>query len=60
LVTHFGTFELRDSPVLPAPGPTPQTVAIARPRLNNREECLVAMPVVRPKTAQPQSREIEL
>ena len=63
LVTHYGTFELRDSPVLPAPGATPQTVAITRPRPSNLEERIVAMPVARPKPAhasQPQSREIEL
>jgi len=63
LVTHYGTFELRDSPVLPAPGATPQTVAIARPRPSNREERMVAMPASRAKTAhalQPQSCEIEL
>jgi radical SAM superfamily enzyme YgiQ (UPF0313 family) len=61
LVTHYGDFELRDSPVLPAPTPAPPTVAVTRPRPKCNEDRLVAMPAVRPKVAHvPQSREIEL
>jgi radical SAM superfamily enzyme YgiQ (UPF0313 family) len=30
LLTHYGTFEKRESPLLPAPGPTPATVAVRR------------------------------
>jgi radical SAM superfamily enzyme YgiQ (UPF0313 family) len=31
VVTHYGTFEERVSPLLPAPGPTPRTVSVCRP-----------------------------
>jgi hypothetical protein len=63
LVTHYGTFEMRDSPILPAPGPTPKTVPIARSLPASREERIVALPGVRPKPVhapQPQCCEIEL
>jgi len=32
VVTHYGTFEKRVSPSVPAPSPAPETVAIHRPR----------------------------
>jgi radical SAM superfamily enzyme YgiQ (UPF0313 family) len=51
LVTHYGSFELRDSPILPAPGPTPRTVPIARPAQSSREERMVAMPAARARAA---------
>jgi hypothetical protein len=63
LVTHYGTFELRDSTILPAPGPTPKTVSIARPRPASREDRLIALPGVRPIPAHaplPPYCEIEL
>ncbi len=31
VLTHYGRFENRGSPLLPAPGPTPPTVAVRRP-----------------------------
>jgi hypothetical protein len=51
LVTHYGTFERRDSPILPAPGPTPGSVAIARPRPGRCEDRVLFPPVVWPKPA---------
>jgi hypothetical protein len=51
LVTHYGTFEPRDSTILPAPGPTPQTVAITRPQSGKRDDRLVALPGTQPKPA---------
>jgi len=63
LVTHYGDFELRDSPILPAPGPTPQTVAITRPRRSHCDERVVSLPGIRPKPAhapQPPCCELEL
>jgi hypothetical protein len=43
LVTHYGTFELHDSPILPAPGPQPQSVPIAQPLLCIREPRIDSM-----------------
>jgi hypothetical protein len=64
LVTHYGTFELRTSPDLPAPGPTPPSVAIARPRTGVGEDRIASLPdVVRARPApvlQPQCCESEL
>jgi len=63
LVTHYGTFEPCDSTLLPAPGPTPQTVAIARPRSGQHDERIVSLPGARPKPAPthlPQSPSCEL
>jgi hypothetical protein len=63
LLTHYGTFELCDSTILPAPGPRPNTVPITRPRPASREERIVSLPGVRPMPAhapQPQCCEIEL
>jgi len=63
LVTHYGTFELCDSTILPAPGPRPNTVPITRPRPASREERIISLPGVRPMPAhapQPQCCEIEL
>ncbi len=63
LVTHYGNFELCDSPILPAPGPTPLTVPISRPVGGSREERMVAMPATRARPAhspQPLGCEIEL
>jgi radical SAM superfamily enzyme YgiQ (UPF0313 family) len=37
LVTHYGAFEQKVSPSLPAPGPAPRTVPIARQRPDRRE-----------------------
>jgi hypothetical protein len=51
LVTHYGTFELRDSTILPAPGPTPQSVAITRARSGRPAERLVTLPGTLPKPA---------
>jgi hypothetical protein len=63
LVTHYGTFERRDSPILPAPSPQPQSVAITRPQPGQCEERIVALSDIRPKPApapQEQSRAVEL
>jgi radical SAM superfamily enzyme YgiQ (UPF0313 family) len=65
LVTHYGSFELRPSTILPAPTPTPQSVAIPRPKSQPHVVPLVAAPTARPKrahvaTAESQSLEIDL
>ena len=44
LVTHYGTFELRNSPSLPAPGPTPECVPVARPRFGVSENRVASVP----------------
>jgi hypothetical protein len=51
LVTHYGSFEPRFSPILPAPGPTPKSVAILRPQSEGSKERLIAMHPARPKPA---------
>ena len=51
LVTHYGTFELRDSPILPAPGATPETVPITRPLPSRGEDRVAALTAIRPKPA---------
>jgi len=42
VVTHYGVFDQRMSPSVPAPGPTPRTVAIARPRPNEDQATMQA------------------
>jgi hypothetical protein len=49
LITHYGTFDVRPSTVLPAPTPTPQSVAIPRPKSPSCVVPLVAAPTTRPK-----------
>ena len=39
IVTHYGVFDQRVSPSVPAPGPAPRTVAVARPRPRNWSGC---------------------
>jgi hypothetical protein len=51
LVTHYGSFEPCLSPILPAPGPTPPSVAILRPQPEAYQERLIAMHPARPKPA---------
>jgi radical SAM superfamily enzyme YgiQ (UPF0313 family) len=54
LVTHYGTFERRDSPILPAPGPTPQSVPITQPLPRMRERRIDSLPVIWPKPMLPE------
>ncbi len=51
LVTHYGTFEHRASPILPAPGPRPQSIPIARPRPVACEERAATLSALRGKAA---------
>jgi radical SAM superfamily enzyme YgiQ (UPF0313 family) len=43
LVTHYGAFELRASPLLPVPGPTPETVPITQPLRCLREGAIAPL-----------------
>jgi radical SAM superfamily enzyme YgiQ (UPF0313 family) len=55
LVTHYGAFERFASPVLPVPGPTPQSVAITQPPHCARHEGIAPLiplqSMVRPQHA---------
>lgn len=46
LVTHYGTFDQRPSPVLPVPGPTPKSVPIRQPLLSFPERCMDSLTMI--------------
>jgi len=54
LVTHYGTFARRDSPILPTPGPQPRSVPIKQPLVCIREPRIDSLPVLPQKPMLPE------